>query len=133
MNRRQLVFSTTGIFSVGLSGCVAFTDTSQELGCNGTAAPTIFNEDDQRYDIDILIEEDGETVLSEEYDVGPSTGDDNQTQIDVELEAETTYSVTIRLSGTDYEPHQIEIPNGGGLAITIEDGEPTVDTYPACD
>ncbi|CDK37936.1 hypothetical protein [Halorubrum sp. AJ67] len=133
MNRRQLFLSTTAILTVGISGCTYDTDTPQEPHCKGTAPPTIFNEDDQRYDIDVLIEEDGETVLTEEYSVGQSNGDDDQTQIDVELEAETTYSVTISLSGTEYEPQQIEIPNGGGLAITIEDGEPTVDTYPACD
>lgn len=133
MNRRQLFLSTTAILTVGISGCTTDADNPQEPHCNGTAPPTIFNEDDQRYDIDILIEEDGETVLSEEYSVGQSTGDDDQTQIDVELEAETTYFVTISLSGTEYGPQQIELPNGSGLAITIEDGKPTVDTYAACD
>jgi len=133
MNRRQLFISTIAILTAGISGCITDTENPQEPHCNGTAPPTIFNEDDQQYDIDILIEEDGETVLSNGYSVGQSNDDDEQTQIDVELAAETTYSVTIGLSGTDYEPQQIEIPNGGGLAIFIEDGEPTVDTYPACD
>ena len=133
MNRRQLLLSTTATLTVGISGCTTETDNPQDPHCNGTAPPIIINEDDQQYDIDILIEEDGETVLSEEYSVGQSTGDDDQTQIDVGLEAETTYTVTINLSGTDYEPQQIEISNGGGLAIIIEDGEPTVDTYAACD
>ncbi|MDB2242608.1 hypothetical protein PM076_15560 [Halorubrum ezzemoulense] len=133
MNRRQLFLSTTAVLTVGISGCLTDADTPQEPHCNGTAPPTIFNEDNQRYDIDVLIEKDGETVLSEEYSVDQSNGDNDQIQIDVELEAETTYSVTISLSGTEYEPQQIEVPNGGGLAITIEDREPTVDTYAACD
>ena len=67
--------------------------------------------------------------MTEEYSVSHSNGE----QINVELEAETTYSVTINLSGTEYNSQEIEIPNRGGLAITIEDGNPTVDTYPACD
>jgi hypothetical protein len=128
-----LFLSTTAILTAGISGCITDTESPQEPHCNGTAPPTIFNEDSQRYDINILIEEDEETVLSEEYSVGQSNGDDEQTQIDVELEAETTYSVTISLSDTEYEPQQIEIPNGGGLAIIIEDEVPTVDTYAACD
>ncbi|WP_157745966.1 hypothetical protein [Halorubrum trapanicum] len=121
------------MLSVGFSGCVSFTDTPQESACNGIAPLIIFNEDDQRYDLDILIEEDGKTVLSEEYSVGPSISDDDQTQIDVSLEAESTYSVILSVSGTEYDPQQIDISNGSGLAITIEDREPTVDTYPACD
>jgi hypothetical protein len=133
MNRRQLFLSTTAVLTVGISGCMTDADNPQEPHCNGTAPPTIFNEDDQRYDIEISIEEDGKTVFSEEYTVGQSNSDDEQTQIDVELAAETTYFVTISLSGTEYESQQIEIPNGGGLAIIIEGGEPTVDTYAACD
>jgi hypothetical protein len=128
MNRRQLVLSTTTILTVGISGCTT-TDDPQVPHCEGTAPPTIFNGDNQQYDIDILIEKDGESILTEEYSVSQSNGE----QIDVELEAETTYSVTINLSGTEYNPQQIEIPNGSGLAINIEDGNPTVDTYPACD
>jgi len=133
MNRRQFFLSTTAILTVGISGCATDTDNPQEPNCTGTAPPTIFNEDDQQYDIGIVIEEDGEIVLSEEYRVGQATGNDDQTQIDVELNAETNYLVTVRISDTDYEPEQVEVPNGGGLAITIEDGRPTVDTYPECD
>ena len=58
MNRRQLVLSTTTILTVGISGCTT-TDDPQVPHCEGTAPPTIFNEDNQQYDIDILIEKDG--------------------------------------------------------------------------
>jgi len=94
-----LVLSTTTILTVGRSGCTT-TDNPQVPHCEGATPPIIFNEDNQRYDIDILIEKDGESILTEEYSVNQSNGE----QVDVELEAETTYSVTINLSGTEYNP-----------------------------